>query len=252
MNNIDKFFLDGLRDGSVYSVFQPIIDKKMHVVGFEILIRWSVNSEILSPEYFLPLIRKGNTWQSLADYLIKLSVRKINEYGGRYFFSFNVSGEEITSSKFVDAILESIKSLQSVHWVSKIVIEISEKIVVSENSPIIYNIRRLRDIGCTIYFDDVLSHSSTIYPMQVIKFDGVKIDKHIIRRMNEGKVNISFIKAIIYLCSLIDLSCIAEGIENENQLNILLALGVSYFQGYLISMPVQDGALNEFLESYNS
>ena len=67
--------------------------------------------------------------------------------------------------------------------------------------------------------------------------------------MKKNNILISLIKTTIYFCSLTDIVCIAEGIENDNQLNFLVSFGVRYFQGYLISKPIEDIMLGSFVIS---
>lgn len=249
MSDLDDAFLDGLENGSVYAVFHPIVDANRSLVGFEILTRWRMNQEVLLPDDFLPLLKREASWLALARYLVSTAVRKINEYEGVYFFSFNISNVEASSNEFIQLVANSKECLMSVDWIRKMVIEFSERINVKDNFQVVSVMKALREIGCVIYLDDILSHDSTIYPVQVIKFDGVKIDKAIIKQMKKNNILISLIKTTIYFCSLTDIVCIAEGIENDNQLNVLVSFGVRYFQGYLISKPIEDIMLGSFVIS---
>ncbi|MEY8709401.1 EAL domain-containing protein [Mangrovibacter phragmitis] len=250
MNDTDTLFLAGLSDGSVYAVFQPVINRTNRLIGFEILIRWKNDNQILLPDAFLPMLKSKKTWLALADYLINIAVNKINAYQGCYFFSFNISGAEVINERFVEMIINSQKKLFSADWIRLLAIEFSEKIKLNGNVRIAGVMNTLQDIGCTLYLDDILSYDSTIYPLQVIKFNGVKIDRNVVDKIENSEICISLIKTIIYFCSLTGAVCVAEGVENNNQLNMLRTMGGGFFQGYLISTPIEDVVLNDFVSSY--
>ena len=97
---------------------------------------------------------------------------------------------------------------------------------------------RLKKMNIRLEIDDFGTGYSSLSYLQRLPFDILKIDRSFIRELSAGKGSLDIVKAILQLAHSFHLEVIAEGVETEEQLSVLRALGCGYIQGFLFSKPV--------------
>lgn len=90
-----------------------------------------------------------------------------------------------------------------------------------------------------------------MFPVRIARFSGYKLDMSIINELHSDSHVLAMIKSLVYYCQLTQSCCIAEGVDSIEKFNLLKALGVNSFQGYLFSPPVNREQLYGIFQSFN-
>lgn len=217
--------------------FQPIMDLKQgHVLGYEALARWH-NPELgrISPDVFIPLAEKAGMMKHMTVSLFLKALTEHKRIGDGKTLSFNLSAHDVTSKETIVELI-SICHAQNIQP-ENMTFELTETAVIDSLEDAEANLKMLRACGFKIALDDFGTGFSSLAYLHRLPIDKVKIDRSFISNL-ENKSTHGIVKSIIALCESMNLDCIVEGVETEEQAAILDKLGCRYFQGYLFAKPM--------------
>jgi len=117
-------------------------------------------------------------------------------------------------------------------------LEMTESSIMGDAEQTLATLNRLKKMNIRLEIDDFGTGYSSLSYLQRLPFDILKIDRSFVRELSAGKGSLDIVKAILQLARSFRLEVIAEGVETEEQLSVLRALGCGYLQGYLFSRPV--------------
>ncbi len=149
--------------------------------------------------------------------------------------SVNISPKTLYDEDFVGYAIENIKNKGIENLLN---IEITERTVMSNLDLAITILKKLKNNGIGIAIDDFGTGYSSLSYLARLPVDFVKIDLSFVKRMLEDDKVLSVVKTIVYLAKELGMKTIAEGVENEKQIEILRDLGCDYLQGFYFSKPV--------------
>lgn len=227
---------EALIDGQFELSYQPQIQLSTgKIVGVEALIRWNhpVRGRV-SPLEFIPFSEKTGQIDKIEEWVIDTACRQSKDWHqkglGGLSLSINISGEMLGRGEWIEKIQKYMSDCGSY---GKIVFEITETAVISDLEVSLESLRRIHDMGIRLALDDFGTGYSSLTYLQKLPVDIIKLDKDFIWEIgiNEGKEFI--IKAVIGLAHNLGMSVVAEGVENEEQLDFLVNAGCDYAQGYL-------------------
>ncbi|CEG23634.1 Cyclic di-GMP phosphodiesterase Gmr [Planococcus massiliensis] len=224
--------------------YQPQVDLQTEkLVGLEALLRWNPSFGPVSPVEFIPIAEETGLILPIGEWVLEEACRQIQEWkecgklGVRV--SVNVSARQFRDSQFnrkVEALLKKYRI-----DASQLEIEITESVMmnIEESSKVI---RQLRELGLKIAIDDFGAGYSSLTVIKNIEIDTLKIDKSLIDDMLNNSRNLSILKAIISVGKGLDTLVVVEGIEKEEQVELLKGFGV-IGQGYFYSRPMPPAKL---------
>lgn len=247
----EREFAHALYCNELFVVLQPVTKGTDELEGFELLIRWYSNGQVLMPANFLPKLHSTYVWIILTAFLIQKTVSYINFYEGKYFFSINVASSTIDNEGLVRMLEKAKKKLLSPDWAAKFVLEINEKNDLYQNEQAIKNLSYLQQLGFCIVLDDCFSSNSVIFPIRKFQFNGYKLDMSVVDALNQDVEALALVKSLSYYCKLTNRYCVAEGVDETEKITILSDAGISYYQGNLISEPITENYLSEFISKFN-
>jgi len=128
-------------------------------------------------------------------------------------------------------------------------LELTESQLLDSVEHIIATFQQLRDLGVKLAIDDFGTGYSSLSYLKRFPVDYVKIDQSFIRGLGEGSEDAAITRAIIAMAHSLELKVVAEGVENQEQLDFLKAQGCDEVQGYLISRPVAAQELMRLLRN---
>ncbi|ACM93255.1 sensory box/ggdef family protein [Nautilia profundicola AmH] len=229
--------------------YQPKFDKNKNIIGCEALIRWIRDGQIISPLDFIPIAEKSGFIIQLGNWIMEEVAKVQQEWlnkGIKLEISFNVSAVQFRNEKFVNDLKEIFKKSQR----NLIEMEITESVFIQEKDKAKTIINEIRDYGIRISLDDFGTGYSSLSFLREFEIDVLKIDKSFVDEIysEEGKV---YVQTILNMAENLHLETIAEGVETEEQFNILKSLGCKYFQGYLFSKPLPKEEFEKFVLSYS-
>ena len=238
------------RDFTMY--FQAQYNTRIgRIVGFEALIRWN------NPKYFheqvenyIKMAEKNGLIMDLGRIVIEETfkfAKKIEDTG--IHISMNVSPAQLLHSGFVNELLNYFDQYQLKP--QRISIEITETFLMENSEDIIAKLRILKDKGFGVHLDDFgIGYSSMLY-LKDLPVDTIKIDKEFTKEAVSDKFSRIIVTRIVQMALGLDLNIVAEGVENEKQMNFLSHIGCDVIQGYLISKPVNEEETLALIDKYN-
>lgn len=225
-------------EAEFYPEFQPIVDAESgRTVGFECLARWSSPTlGEISPSVFIPVAEQAGIIGNLTPVILRKALEAAREWPAEIHLSFNASPYDIASLSCITAIIRLIQ--ESTVAPQRIAMEITESALLHNFAQANAHIAMLRDIGVMISLDDFGTGYSSLSYLHALRFDKIKIDRSFIRDIETNPASKNIVRSVIALCRDMDLSCVVEGVETDEQLQIVQQLGGNVIQGFIFSRPI--------------
>ena len=234
--------------------YQPqfiIPGKKL--IGMEALIRWnSPEKGFISPGEFIPISEETDYIIPIGNWVMEKSIEQIakwnNSYDLKLKMGINVSPKQLEQTNFING-LQSFMRDSSVkpEWID---VEITEGVAIGGEYIISETARQFKDAGVSISIDDFGTGYSSLSYLKFFPFDRIKIAKELIDTIASDGYDRKIIKFIIMLAKSIGIQTIAEGVESQEQFDILVDLGCEQIQGYYLGKPIPAFEFEEtFLEN---
>lgn len=238
----------GLSKGSFYWTFQPIVClHSSEVVGCEVLARFSDKYGDLSPEQFIPLIRKNNLTWSFTQAMVRsvlTDLKTIEALQDDFKVSFNIFPCDVEQ----DNVLSLITLPEIINSRFIICLEITEDEYL-DTTIAHANFRTLVNDGFYLSLDDFGTGYSNLKNLQNLSFHQLKIDRTFVQDITTQGLKASMIPNIIELVEKFNFTCVAEGIETIEQETMLKAAGVHYGQGWKYAKPMTLSNFEQYLRS---
>lgn len=219
-------------------VYQPIIDISTgRLVSFEALLRWPAGG--VGPDQFIPAAEAVGQIIPLGDWVIEQACdiqRKWQSIGYPTIpVAINVSALQLRQPDFQKKLHDNLEKYQlnpgALH------IELTESTVLEDVEYAIRVLTALREAGIKISLDDFGTGFSSLSYLSRLPIDKIKIDKSFVQHVLDDTPSRAVTEAIITLSRRLNLEIVAEGIENEDTLEIMQALGCQQAQGFFIGQP---------------
>ncbi len=248
---LEQALRNAVANHEVMPHFQPIISLQDGALqGFEALARWT-DPELgfVSPAKFIPLAEERGIIASLTESLLLQAARAAAEWPGNLFLSFNLSSVQLVDPSTARSIKEIIRRAGLPPH--RLEIEVTETAMMSDPETASMIIEELHQAGVRISMDDFGTGQSSLGRLRELKLDKVKIDRAFIMAIGEDKPAEHIVRAILEMCAGLELTVVAEGIEDLRQAESLKRYGCHAGQGYLFGKP-QDaqrtmGYIREFI-----
>jgi len=232
-------------------VYQPQYDvRTQRIIGAEMLARWHHPQHgAISPDTFIQLaeragIIKDITLQALNQALLTLQDWRLS--GLRYRLSVNVSANDLADRAVVEHISQALGSRGEF-----LTVEITETALMKDAHAILANIELLREARVQISLDDYGTGYSSLESLKRFAFDEIKIDKTFIDGILQSERNLKLTQASISLGHDLGAQVVAEGVEDEDTVALLVQKGCDVLQGYCICRPMPAEEFVNFSEDFN-
>lgn len=241
--DIEQHLIKAIDKGEMYLAFQSQLDALTNgnVYGYEALLRWkSPELGLVSPVEFIPLAESIDLINDLGRFVIDETVKFIaakRSEGRMVNVSINASYKELLQSDYIDYLIAAIEKHQI--DVSQIHIEITETTISEYLDIVLESLNRLTACGFEIHMDDFGTGYSSLYQLGKMPIKVLKIDKSFVWALDTDVKMRALTKLIIDISHRLDMKIIAEGVETQTQYEWLAEMGCDYYQGYLLSKPVQ-------------
>ena len=240
---VERLVKDSLANGWFYLVYQPqytIFDKRLR--GFETLIRMNAPGGVkIPPSEFIGIAELSDLVLDIDTFVIKRALEEFREIcytsGNTITLALNISAKDIARSGFADRLLDIVTELQ--FPTECLEIEITEYSFAEDTNHTIENIKKLRDRQIMIALDDFGTGYTSLEQLMKLPINLVKIDKSLIDNLVRNDMNMDFVKSVIYMGHLMDAEVIAEGVEDDNQVECLKELDCDFVQGYVWGKPME-------------
>ena len=233
--------------------YQPKYDLNREIVSAEALVRWiEPNGEVISPLNFIGIAEESGLILPLGEEVLKMAFQYAQENlglmrrAGVRNIAINVSPRQFTDPNFIKTIINEIG-----HYgldPGLFTLEITEEAMVRNVDETIEFMNILKRQGFNLSIDDFGTGYSSLRYLKEFPLDELKIDQSFVNQIAENQEDAAIVSTIILMAQNLGLDVVAEGVEEEVQLDLLTSHGCRIFQGYLFSKPVDHNSFVELLE----
>jgi len=210
------------------------------VTGVEALIRWDHPVRgLISPEVFIPIAERFGLIGSIGNWVIEEACRQIRQWldlGLRMRVAVNLSMHQLRQDDLVPRIRRALE----VHRVdpSLLTFEITESVAMEDTQATMRSFGHLARIGASLSIDDFGTGYSSLAYLRKLPARQLKIDRGFVADIEHSSDALAVVDAVIKLAHALGLKVVAEGVETEQQRDILLGLRCDELQGYLFAKPM--------------
>ena len=225
----------GLTSGQLQLYYQPLVDPKSGEVRcFEALLRWfHPRLGEIPPIEFVSIAEESGLIESLGEWVLRSACADAAKWPKQFRVAINLSPIQFRNANLTKIVLSSLAA--SGLAASRLELEITESLLLEEDSRTISMLHEFRSFGIRIAMDDFGTGFSSLNYLRSFPFDKIKIDKSFIRDMSNGGDALTIVKAIIDLAHNLKIDVVAEGVETKEQLKYLISEGCNEVQGYYYS-----------------
>ena len=223
--------------------YQPIISlRNKQIIGFESLVRWKKPDG--STLGALPIIKaiesaRGDLEVRFGNWILHKSAQQIAEWkalGFLHDIHINISARHFLHPSF-------LQELQKIHQNTinvchSLIVEITESAMLDDMERARRIILRCHELGVRVAADDFGTGYSSLTYLKYLPLNALKIDRSFVTDLPHNQVDRDIISGIVSIAHALNLTVVAEGAENDDQLESLRALGCDQLQGYVISQPI--------------
>ena len=224
--------------------YQPVVDISGNgAVGVEALIRWQHPEQgLVAPYRFIPVAEESGLIIPIGAWVLEEACHQLRDWqhggrtGPRSSVEVNLSARQIDHPEIVETV-ERILATTGLPP-ANLTLEITESALMRDAASALDVLRALKGIGVSLAIDDFGTGYSSLSYLQRFPLDVLKVDKSFVDELGVSAEGSEIVSAVINLAHALGLRVVAEGVETEQQLEVLQQLQCDYAQGYLFSRPV--------------
>ena len=234
--------------GQIQPHFQPVIDLQSNSIsGFEVLARWDHPERgLISPSVFIPIAEEMGRLGELTKVIMRRACGAARDWPNHIKLAVNISPIDFKNPWLAQEILQTLTEVGFPP--QRLELEITENALVVDHEQAMKTITSLKNQGISIALDDFGTGYSSLHHLRVLPFDKIKIDQSFVKTMRDNADSRMIVKAIIGLSGSLGLPTTAEGIETNNNADILRDLGCTLGQGFLFSKAVPSREVPKLLD----
>jgi len=238
---------NALQLGQLKIAYQPIVsvgfgidDNKTlspETAGMEALLRWEHPTKgNIGPDVFIPIAEATGSIIAIGEWVMKQACMEASTWDDQSSIAVNVSVKQIIAPNFIHTVLGALAT--SGLPASRLEIEMTESVLITDPELTIKTIRQLRSLGVRVSLDDFGTGYSSLSYIADFDVDRIKIDKSFVDKLSDKNANAApVINAITNLASSLGLVTVGEGVETIEQAEMLKKLGCDHLQGYYYGRP---------------
>ena len=241
-NTIENKVLEAFSTDSLTLFFQPIVDlKKSTCAGAELLLRWSDNAgQNIYPSVTIEILNKVGKGKLFTRWLINSACRYaselINDHQLPIYLTINLRAEDLYDIELPHLLMQS-----TALWKIKpqdIVLEITENGILEYNESSTSVIKTLSDSGFRLALDDFGTGFSSLSRLRTMPIDLIKIDQSFVRDIKHSRLDFDIVSSIAALAYTLGKEVLAEGVEDEDCLELIKRMKIHKCQGYFFAKPM--------------
>ena len=218
--------------------YQPVVNlANDKISGFEALIRWQHPEKgMVSPATFIPLAEETGLIVPIGEWVIRQACVTAAQWPADLKIAVNLSPAQLRSPGLLQVVVSALAA--SGLAADRLELEITETVLLHDSEATLAILYRLRELGVRIAMDDFGTGYSSLSHLQRFPFDKIKIDRSFIRNIVDDAGSLNIVRAVAALASGLGVAATAEGVETQEQLDVIRSEGCIEMQGFLFSKPI--------------
>jgi len=254
-NSADRLGLLGelrqaLDDDVLVLHYQPKVSTRDSVpLGVEALVRWwQPGRGFIPPDEFIPLAERSGIMPLLTARVVTIALDQMAQWRAQGMdvpIAVNIAPTDLVGNSLTHLVAHSLR-----HYAlpaNMLQLEITERIVTHELEEAKQTLRRLREMGVSISLDDFGTGYSSLMRLSSLPVDEIKIDRAFVSCLADGERAVGIVRALIDLAHALGVPAIAEGVETQEEWQVLNGLGCDGVQGWYVAMPMPAAEATEWL-----
>lgn len=241
-----------LQNNELSMVYQPQVNSQGRLLGVEALVRWhSAELGFVPPDQFISVAEHCGLMLPIGNFIIRQTLTEMHrlqtELGQVFDVAINISLRQFTQPGFVESVL---------YWIDQqplarhsITLEVTESLFIEDIDLVLPLFQTLHDAGIRISLDDFGTGYSSLSVLRQLPLDELKVDKSFVDHICVDNTARQMIQSIISIGKNYQMTVLAEGVETEEQANLLHSFGCDRFQGYYFARPMRVDDLRIYLQA---
>ena len=215
--------------------YQPLVVLETNDVnGFEALLRWNHPTRgMVSPADFIPIAEETGLIVPLGEWVLKAACNEAVNWPEHIKVAVNLSPAQLNCRNLVSMVTSVLNETGMPPH--KLQLEITETVLLQNTFTTLATLHELRKMGVQIALDDFGTGYSSLSYLRSFPFDKIKIDRSFIQDLSNGAEPLAIVNAVAGLAKCLNMTSTAEGVETQQQMDVLQAIGCTEMQGYLFS-----------------
>ena len=233
--------------------YQPLIDLETNkLLGMEALLRWKHPEKgMISPGDFIPLAEETGLIEPIGEWVLRAACTQNKEWQDAGYppvkVSVNMSARQFNKKNITELIGGILQETGlSPEYLG---IEITESVIMQDVKSTIAKLKKMHKMGITLSIDDFGTGYSSLSYLKLFPIDNLKIDQSFVFNITSDSTDAAIAASVILLAHSMNLKVVAEGVETEEQLEVLRQQGCDYVQGFLFSRPLPSEEFATFFET---
>lgn len=232
--------------------YQPQIDENGELSGVEALIRWNHPTlGRIAPDKFIPIAEETGLIIPIGRWVMINAFHQVMTLQAKTLpasfkrLAINISPRQFSDEGFVDEVRDVLRLTGADP--SLLELELTEGMLVKNIDEVIAKMKALKSLGLSFSIDDFGTGYSSLRYLKHLPLDQLKVDQSFVRDLIWDSNSRAIVHTIIAMANHLDLALIAEGVETDEERQVLLELGCKHYQGYYFSRPVSSNALERMV-----
>jgi diguanylate cyclase (GGDEF)-like protein len=215
--------------------YQPLVNLKTNeITAFEALVRWNHPTRgLISPAEFIPVAEETGLIIALGEWVLRRACAETAHWPEHIKVAVNLSPSQLKSRNLTELVVSALA--ESGMAPSRLQLEITETVLMHNTFNTLATLHQLRKLGVQIAMDDFGTGYSSLSYLRSFPFDKIKIDRSFIQDLSNGAEPLAIVHAVAGLARSLNMVSTAEGVETQQQMDQLQAVGCTEMQGYLFS-----------------
>jgi diguanylate cyclase (GGDEF)-like protein/PAS domain S-box-containing protein len=241
---IESSLREAIVNGGLELHYQPVVRVADDaVVGMEALLRWRhAERGMLAPAEFIPVAEETGLIVPLGEWVLRQACADAAKWPADIKVAINLSPAQFRDRSLMQVITSALGA--SGLPPARLELEITEELLLQDDENTLTRLKQLRELGVQIVMDDFGTGYSSLNYLRRFPLDKIKIDQAFVGGLSDGNaVSAAIVQAVVGIAKVLRVRTTAEGIETQEQLRLVKALGCTEVQGYLFGTPMPVGEL---------
>ena len=248
---LESTIRNGLDQKKFFLEYQPQVKgENREIFGVEALVRLMGKDGPIPPDTFIPVAEETGQILELGEWVLREACKQAKAWQDRGWkpvvMAVNISAVQLQRVDMVALVSSVLREtgLQA-HFLE---LEITERVIMGDSAELIDTLEALRTLGVRLALDDFGTGYSSLSYLKSFPFDVLKIDRSFVQGINTSPGDLAITEAVIALGRSMKLEVLAEGVETQDHVRILLEKGCSHMQGYKFSRSLSPTELDKWLK----